>query len=163
MADSVTVSGGNISKTKQDTKKVWKNLLNKFKRSFKWAKKIFYCHIPLRKSILRVSLFHSPGFIELSRSFQFPTVQISPGKDRFRCSHEFVKIWDRSRKKRDLIFSGCEFVRLAVLEFLRFRWSRVNARRIWTNIRPVPNSSRSVWTGSLNNNLTIIKQNLTSI
>ena len=60
--------------------------------------------VVLRTSILRVSLSDSPGFIALSSSFQLPTVQISPEKDRFQCSHGFVKIWDRSHKKRDPIF-----------------------------------------------------------
>ena len=51
-----------------------------------------------------VLVVDSPGFIALSSSFQFPKVQISPEKDRFRCSYGFVKICNRSRKNGDLIF-----------------------------------------------------------
>ena len=62
-------------------------------------------------------------------------------KDRLRCSQGAVKVGNRFGKKRDLHFLGREFVRLAVLEFVRFQWSRVNTSRNRAKIRPVPNSS----------------------
>ena len=58
-------------------------------------------------------------------------------KDRFRCLHGAFKVGNRFGKKRDLNFLGREFVRLAVLEFVRFQWSRVNASRNRAKIRPV--------------------------
>jgi hypothetical protein len=65
----------------------------------------------------------------------FSIVQNCLKKDRGSAVHS------HSGTKRDLILFGLEFVRLAVLEFVQFHASRVNATRNLTNLSTVPNLS----------------------
>ena len=65
-------------------------------------------------------------------------------QDRFQCLHGTGRIRNRSGLKLDLIFSVLQFVRLTVLEFVRFLGFRVNARPNRTNWWTVPNSSGPV-------------------
>ena len=54
-------------------------------------------------------------------------------QDRFQCLHGTGRIRNRSGLKLDLFFLVLQFVRLTILEFVRFRGFRVNARPNRTN------------------------------
>lgn len=85
--------------------------------------------------ILYVSLKY---WVSISHPFPLP-VETGCEKDRIRCSHGAVKVWDSFGKKLDPNFLGREFV--------RFQWFRGNASRNRANIRPVPDSSGPGSTG----------------